>query len=152
MRALADVAEDADVVLVHENEKEIYGDVPSRCLDIVGRSGRRTCGWPGTRPTSSRSGSARTPRGTPSLRPHLEYMQIKDALAADGTVVTAGDGDGEVVRDHPGAARRRVRRVLLARAALGDGHGSAAFSGPELFRRAHAAFTGLLQTEGIEYA
>ena len=35
MRALARVAEEADVVLLHENEKEIYGDVPSRCLDIV---------------------------------------------------------------------------------------------------------------------
>ena len=38
MRALARVAEDADVVLLHENEKDIYGDVPSRCLDVV-RSG-----------------------------------------------------------------------------------------------------------------
>jgi sugar phosphate isomerase/epimerase len=35
MRALARVAEDADLVLLHENEKDIYGDVPSRCLDIV---------------------------------------------------------------------------------------------------------------------
>ena len=35
MRALARVAEDADVVLLHENEKDIYGDVPSRCLDVV---------------------------------------------------------------------------------------------------------------------
>ena len=35
MRALARVAEEADVVLLHENEKDIYGDVPARCLDIV---------------------------------------------------------------------------------------------------------------------
>jgi sugar phosphate isomerase/epimerase len=35
MRALADVAEEAGVILLHENEKEIYGDTPERCLDIV---------------------------------------------------------------------------------------------------------------------
>ncbi len=30
------------------------------------------------------------------LRPHLEYLQVKDALAADGSVVPAGEGDGQV--------------------------------------------------------
>jgi sugar phosphate isomerase/epimerase len=31
MGALARVAEDAGVILAHENEKEIYGDLPGRC-------------------------------------------------------------------------------------------------------------------------
>ena len=35
MRELAAVAEQAGVVLLHENEKDIYGDIPRRCLDIV---------------------------------------------------------------------------------------------------------------------
>ncbi|MFP3394352.1 TIM barrel protein, partial [Brevibacillus sp. SIMBA_076] len=35
MRALAERAEAAGVVLLHENEKDIYGDTPQRCLDIV---------------------------------------------------------------------------------------------------------------------
>jgi sugar phosphate isomerase/epimerase len=35
MSALAEAAADSDVILVHENEKEIYGDIPRRCLDIV---------------------------------------------------------------------------------------------------------------------
>ena len=35
MSALAEVAAGTDVTLVHENEKEIYGDIPRRCLDIV---------------------------------------------------------------------------------------------------------------------
>ena len=29
------IAEDAGVTLIHENEKEIFGDIPRRCLDIV---------------------------------------------------------------------------------------------------------------------
>ena len=39
MRALAGVAEEAGVVLLHENEKEIYGDIPRRCHDIVSSVG-----------------------------------------------------------------------------------------------------------------
>jgi len=35
MRALVRVAEEADLVLLHENEKEISGDVPARCLDLI---------------------------------------------------------------------------------------------------------------------
>ena len=35
MSALAARAEGHDVTLLHENEKEIYGDLPGRCLDIV---------------------------------------------------------------------------------------------------------------------
>ena len=41
MRALAAVAEEAGVVLLHENEKDIYGDTPERCLDIVASVGSR---------------------------------------------------------------------------------------------------------------
>ena len=34
--------------------------------------------------------------GYDRLRPHVAYVQIKDALAATGEVVPAGEGDGEV--------------------------------------------------------
>jgi sugar phosphate isomerase/epimerase len=35
MRALATLAESHEQVLLHENEKHIYGDIPRRCLDLV---------------------------------------------------------------------------------------------------------------------
>lgn len=35
MRALAAVAEEQDMVLLHENEKDIFGDTPDRVLDII---------------------------------------------------------------------------------------------------------------------
>src|SRR5215203_2004791 len=97
MRALADVAEQYDVVLLHENEKEIYGDIPRRCLDIVTAvdSPKLRLAWDaanfvqvGVRPFTE---------GYALLRPYLEYVQIKDARLADASVVVAGAGDGEVV-------------------------------------------------------
>ena len=35
MRALAKVAETANAILLHEDDREIYGDIPHRCPDIV---------------------------------------------------------------------------------------------------------------------
>jgi sugar phosphate isomerase/epimerase len=35
MGALATAAESHGVILAHENEKEIYGDVPQRCADLI---------------------------------------------------------------------------------------------------------------------
>ena len=152
MRALARVAEDADVVLLHENEKEIYGDVPSRCLDIVRSVGspHLRLAWDpanfvqvGVRPFTD---------GYAVLRPHLEYIQIKDALAADGTVVTAGHGDGQVVETLRALRHDGFDGFFSLEPHLSLGTAVGGFSGPDLFRRAWEDFTDLLKTEGIEYA
>jgi sugar phosphate isomerase/epimerase len=152
MRALTRVAEAADVVLLHENEKEIYGDVPGRCLDIVRSVGspHLQLAWDpanfvqvGVRPYTE---------GYDILRPHVAYVQIKDALAADGTVVPAGEGDGEVARTVRALRHDGFDGFFSLEPHLAVGHATGGFSGPEQFRRAWRAFTGLLTTEGIEYA
>jgi sugar phosphate isomerase/epimerase len=86
------------------------------------------------------------------LRPHLEYMQIKDAHAADGTVTVAGDGDGQLVETIRALREDGFDGFFSLEPHLADVHALGGFSGPELFTKAHAAFTGLLQNEGIEYA
>jgi sugar phosphate isomerase/epimerase len=152
MRALARVAEEADVVLLHENEKEIYGDVPARCLDIVRSVGspHLRLAWDpanfvqvGVRPYTD---------GYAVLRPHVAYVQIKDALAADGTVVPAGEGDGELAETMRALRHDGFDGFFSLEPHLAAGHATGGFSGPEQFRRAWRAFTGLLQNEGIEYA
>ncbi|MFF5296510.1 sugar phosphate isomerase/epimerase family protein [Paractinoplanes globisporus] len=152
MRALVRVAEEADLILLHENEKEIYGDVPDRCLDLI-----RSVGSPylrlawdpanfvqvGVRPYSE---------GYAKLRPHLEYVQIKDALAADGTVVPAGQGDGEVAETIRALRHDGFDGFFSLEPHLALGHATGGYSGPDLFRTAWRAFTDLLKTEEIEYA
>jgi sugar phosphate isomerase/epimerase len=152
MRALARVAEEADVTLLHENEKEIYGDVPSRCLDIVRSVGspHLRLAWDpanfvqvGVRPYTD---------GYAMLRPHVEYIQIKDALAADGTVVTAGNGDGEVARTMRALQHDGFDGFFSLEPHLSVGFETGGFSGPDLFRRAWQDFTDLLDAEGITYS
>jgi len=152
MRAIAEVGGAAGVVLVHENEKDIYGDTPERCLDIiesVGSPSLRVAWDPanfvqvGVRPFTE---------GYAALRPHLEYMQIKDAHSADGSVTVAGDGDGQLVETIRALREDGFDGFFSLEPHLGDVHALGGFSGPELFTRAHTAFTGLLKNEGIQYA
>lgn len=151
MSALAERAGSRDVTLVHENEKEIYGDVPSRCLDIVESVGspRLRLVWDpanfvqvGVRPFTE---------GYPTLRPYVDYMHIKDATLADATVVPAGEGDGEVGATIDALAGDGFDGFFSMEPHLALGGQMGGFSGPELFTRATHAFTGLLDDRGIAY-
>jgi sugar phosphate isomerase/epimerase len=96
MAALAAVATEHGLVLAHENEKEIYGDRPERCADIIA-----SVGSPALRATFDAANFVQCGVRPHSdayklLRPYLRYVQIKDALAATGEVVPPGQGDGQV--------------------------------------------------------
>jgi sugar phosphate isomerase/epimerase len=152
MGALADAAAGADVTLLHENEKEIYGDIPRRCLDIVTSvsAPQLQLAWDaanfvqvGVRPFTE---------GYAALRPYLGYIQIKDALLSDGSVVPAGAGDGEVVETIRALRADGFDGFFSLEPHLGKTTSAGAFSGPELFTNAWKAFTDILTNEGIAFA
>ncbi|MGC5585339.1 sugar phosphate isomerase/epimerase family protein [Ornithinimicrobium sp. W1679] len=151
MRALADIAAEGDVVLLHENEKEIYGDIPRRCVDLLETVGspHLRAAWDaanfvqvGVRPFSE---------AFAQIRPFLEYVQIKDATMADGEVVPAGRGDGEVRETLRALREDGFEGFFSLEPHLSQAHSLGGFSGPELFTEAWEAFTGLLDSEGIAY-
>lgn len=92
MGAFLDVARGSGVLLCHENEKGIYGDIATRCLElhqalpelggIFDPANFVQCGQD-------------TLAGWELLKEHIHYLHIKDALA-DGSVVPAGKGIGNV--------------------------------------------------------
>jgi sugar phosphate isomerase/epimerase len=151
MRALAEAAAQESVVLLHENEKAIYGDLPERCLDIV-----ESVGSPALRLTWDpanfvQCGVRPFTDAYAMLRPHVEYLQIKDAIAETGTVVPAGEGDGEVAKTLGALADDGFDGFFSLEPHLALAKENGGFSGPELFARAHDAFTGLLKEQGTPY-
>jgi sugar phosphate isomerase/epimerase len=144
MRALTSIADDRGLVLAHENEKEIYGDRPERCADLIAAVGspalRATfdaanfvqCG---VRPHSEAYGL---------LRPYLVYVQVKDALAATGEVVPAGQGDGQVRETLSALGHEGFEGYLSLEPHLAMGGRHGGFSGPEGFHRAARALKELL--------
>ncbi|WP_433872643.1 sugar phosphate isomerase/epimerase family protein [Saccharopolyspora sp. CA-218241] len=151
MRALADVAERGEVVLLHENEKEIYGDVPRRCVDLLESVGSPNLRAAWDAANFVQVGVRPFTEGYSGLRPHLEYVQIKDAHLADGEVCAAGRGDGEVVETVRALRDGGFDGFFSLEPHLSQAHRLGGFSGPDLFTEAWRAFTGLLAAEGIEY-
>lgn len=88
-------AKDQNVVLLHENEKEIYGDTAPRCLELFQEfycdhfqgvfdfANFVQCGQD-------------TLAAYEMLKPYIAYIHIKDAKAGTGEVVPSGMGDGNV--------------------------------------------------------
>ena len=152
MRALAEVAEQADVQLLHENEKEIYGDTPERCLDVVTSVGSPHLRLAWDPANFVQVGVQPFTEGYTQLRPHLAYIQIKDARAADGEVVVAGAGDGQVVTTIRALRDDGFDGFFSLEPHLGRTDSTGAFSGPELFTSAWQAFTDILRAEQIPFA
>ncbi len=150
--ALATIAEDAGVTLIHENEKEIFGDIPRRCLDIVEAVNSPALALTWDNANFVQCGVRPFAEAYPLLAPHVAYLQVKDALAADGTVVPAGEGDGEFRETMRAFAAAGFDGFVSLEPHLGYGHSLGGFSGPENWTRAYRAFTSILDEEGIAYS
>ncbi|WP_347350739.1 sugar phosphate isomerase/epimerase family protein [Intrasporangium sp.] len=151
MRVLAQVAAEGDVVMLHENEKEIYGDIPRRCVDILESVGSPNLRAAWDAANFVQVGVRPFTEAYAQIRPLLEYVQIKDAHLATGEVVAAGRGDGELVETIRALRADGFDGFFSLEPHLSQAHALGGFSGPELFTEAFKAFTGLLQAEGIEY-
>ena len=140
------------MILLHENEKDIYGDIPRRCLDIVESVGSKHLRLAWDAANFVQVGVRPFTEGYEQLRPHLEYMQIKDALLETGVVVPSGQGDGELVETFRSLSRDGFDGFFSLEPHLDKTHGLGGFSGPEHFTEAWRAFTDILNTEQISYA
>lgn len=96
MKAMTALAGREGVILLHENEKDIYGDIAARCkdiLDTVDSDNLRAVFDPAN---FVQCDQVTYPDAYEMLKDHVVYMHIKDALFADSSVVPAGHGDGRV--------------------------------------------------------
>jgi sugar phosphate isomerase/epimerase len=151
MGALAGIAEDRGLILAHENEKEIYGDTPDRCADVIA-----SVGSPALRATFDpanfvQCGVRPYSDAYALLRPYLVYLQVKDARAATGEVVPAGEGDGQLRETLTALRDSGFAGFLSLEPHLAQGGRFGGFSGPEEFRRAAQALKFLLNELSISY-
>ncbi|TCC63421.1 sugar phosphate isomerase/epimerase [Kribbella pittospori] len=151
LSTLAERAAGRDVILLHENEKKIYGDLPERCLDIIESVGSPNLKIAWDAANFVQCGISPFPEAFNLLRPHLEYVQIKDALLADNRVVVAGAGDGGVVETIRALKADGFDGFFSMEPHLSTAGPAGGFSGPDLFQQATTAFTNILDQEDIPY-
>ncbi len=85
-------AEGKDITLCHENEKDIYGDIATRCLEIHQEIPQLKCILD---PANFVQCGQDPLEAWNMLHSYIHYLHIKDAMK-DGRVVPAGKGIGKV--------------------------------------------------------
>jgi sugar phosphate isomerase/epimerase len=144
MAQLAYLAERAGYVLVHENEKEIYGDTPERCYDLLSSVNSPALRMAFDPANFVQCGVHPMHEAWPLLAEYVDHVHIKDAHMADGTVCPAGQGDGEIPALLAILRESGYNGFLTLEPHLKIAGPAGGFSGAEGMRIAISALRGLL--------
>ena len=93
LHRMAEVTKGSGVTLCHENEKGIYGDNSARCAEILAEVPDLAGVFD---PANFVQCGQETLSAWKLLKDRIKYLHIKDAMFADGSVVPAGKGEGNV--------------------------------------------------------
>ncbi|MFW6132593.1 MAG: sugar phosphate isomerase/epimerase family protein [Planctomycetota bacterium] len=152
MGRMIDVAADADVLLMHENEKAIYGAKPDRVKDLFETlSSARLQGIFDPANYVEEGVAPYDDAWTQGLDTLTQYFHVKDKDPDGDVCVPAGQGRGQFdrifadlrTRDWDGFATLEPH---LAAAGQFAGH-----TGPDLFAEAVAALRAVCDRAGLKY-
>jgi len=151
MREKVEYVKNRNVVLVHENEKDIYGQSGRDCLDLM-----RSIDSPKLRsafdPANFIVCGERARDNWPMLKPFTAHIHIKDAKLDGGKIVPAGQGDaniGPILKD---AYQSGYRGFLTLEPHLAKGGQFGGFTGPDLFKVAADALKDVCRNSGVPLA
>jgi len=147
---MVDAASAVGLTLLHENESHIYGDVPTRCVDLL-----ETMHSPVLRAAFDPAnfiqvGVDPLSDAWPLLAPYSDYFHIKDAVSSSRQVVPAGYGDGgieEILRQAVASGFDGFLSLEPHLKADDPLHGG---TGAERFAKAVTALRTVLDKVGVE--
>lgn len=159
MEKLIAYAKDQDVLLLHENEKDIYGDDAKRCKALMDRFACDHFQAIFDFANFVQVGQ-NTLEAYEMLKPWIRYIHIKDALNATKSVVPAGDGDGHVeaiLRELFEAGYHGFLSIEPHLATFdgfgqlekGEGEEKKPLTGPEAFTLAYQSLMKILERLGV---
>jgi len=95
LKEFAAISEKYDVVLLHENEKDIYGDIARRCKEIL-----KEVGSAYFKAIFDFANFVQCGEDTQAcydlLKDEVVYIHIKDAVSTDNENVVCGTGEGKI--------------------------------------------------------
>ena len=155
-----DYADRNDAVLLHENEKGIYGERATECKKLLdafgGKSFKAVFDF-----ANFVQAKQDTMEAYELLKDHIAYVHVKDAVWESGAVVPAGMGDGQMAEILKKMLSEGYRGFLSLEPHLGDFDGfhlleqsdqktpmdgKRKLTGEEAFTLAHDSLIKLLET------
>ena len=152
MEAKVELAEEAGITLLHENERRIYGDTPERCRDLL-----TTIDSPNFRAIFDPAnfllvGVRPYPDALLQLIEYVEYLHIKDAtFGREGDIMPAGEGDGRIPETLGALQKRGFSGFASLEPHLAEAGEKGGFSGPEAFKVASQALKDCFDEVGASY-
>lgn len=89
---MVDIARGSGIVLCHENEKGIFGDIPERCVELHKALPELRAVYD---PANYVQCGVDTLKAWDMIAPYIDYIHMKDANR-EGTVTPAGKGIGNI--------------------------------------------------------
>ena len=152
LEMLVSAADGTGLLLLHENEKDIYGDTPDRCRDLLTTIDAPTLRAIWDPANFVQVGVRPHTEGFALLQGYIAAVHIKDARMEDGAVVLPGTGDGELRQTLAALHAAGFSGVFTLEPHLQLAGAFGGTSGPVLFRQASAAFKQLLGEQEIPWS
>ena len=151
MAAKVEIIKNIDVIMVHENETDIYGHTAENCVDIV-----KTSNSPKLRlvydPGNFVWGQKTTDNVTtcwPLMKPYVAHIHIKDGKVGKDVGSIPGEGDGQIKDLLAELAAMAYDGFLTMEPHLRGGGQFGGDTGPKLFSQAIAAVRKLASEVGL---
>lgn len=93
LKEFTDIAKEENVTMYHENEKDIYGDVLKRVVEILDRNSELHSVYDPANYIQTGEYAGDTLN---ALVDRTDYFHIKDVIRSTGELVPAGYGDGKI--------------------------------------------------------
>ncbi len=150
LRRMTNRAGGAHITLLHENEKDIYGDTIARCVDLLKTINDSHLQAAFDPANFIQCQQIPFPDAYEALHSWIRYVHVKDALA-DGSVVAAGEGKAQWANILQRLHKSNYDGFFSLEPHLALAGQFQGFSGPERFRYASQAFQKLLQAMHWQY-
>jgi sugar phosphate isomerase/epimerase len=150
MRIKTELAAQAGLRLLHENESRIYGEDPIRVLDLL-----RTVDHPALRaaydPANYVHGGYDPWNGWNMTKDYTVHLHIKDWIHGQDKGVLTGTGQGRIAEVLADAQQRGYRGFATLEPHLLGGGPTGGVTGPEFFPKAITALTETLDRLGFPH-
>jgi sugar phosphate isomerase/epimerase len=152
MARMVRAAEEADIVLMHENEKAIYGAKPDGVKDLFATI--KSDNFKGIFDPANFIGEDVDPyeAWTGGLDELTDYFHIKDMVPGARACVPAGQGAGRLDEIFADLKARNWSGCMALEPHMRAAGQFSGFTGPELFAKAAAAMRDLCDRVGLEYS
>ncbi len=149
---MVSTAEQADVVLLHENEKAIYGAAPDGVKDIFATIKSDYLKGIFDPANFVEEGFAPCDEGwAKGLAELTHYFHIKDKDRDAETCVPAGEGEGQIPEILADAKARGFDGYMTLEPHMAHVGQFSGFTGPELFVKAASALKAVCDKVGLSY-